>query len=118
MKSYLSHLECSHCDKTYEANQLQQLCTCGKPLLARYDLASLKEALSPDDLVGREASLWRYRELLPVQREENIVSQGEGFTPLVSCEKTGTHIGIPNLYIKDEGIIPTGTFKARGAAVA
>lgn len=115
--SYISHLYCPKCSSTYDMNQVQQLCECGAPLLVEYDLDSLKENWKQTDLVGRRNDLWRYHELLPVNNEENIVSMGEGMTPLVLMEKLGEDMGIPQLYIKDEGIIPTGTFKARGAAV-
>lgn len=98
-------------------NQVQHLCECGAPLLVEYDLTSMKENWKPSDLVGRRNDLWRYHELLPLQREENIVSMGEGMTPLVLMEKLGEDMEIPLLYMKDEGVIPTGTFKARGAAV-
>lgn len=115
--SCISHLECSKCGKKYDYNKVNQLCECGKPLLVKYDLEKVKEKVSPEDIAKREHSLWRYKELLPVVKEENIVSLGEGMTPLNLCEKSGKKIGIPNLYIKDEGVIPTGSFKARGAAV-
>ncbi|MBM7662890.1 threonine synthase [Bacillus mesophilus] len=115
--SYVSHLYCPKCSLTYDLNQVQHLCECGAPLLVEYDLTSMKENWKPSDLVGRRNDLWRYHELLPLQREENIVSMGEGMTPLVLMEKLGEDMEIPLLYMKDEGVIPTGTFKARGAAV-
>ncbi|WP_039042492.1 threonine synthase [Sporosarcina sp. ZBG7A] len=115
--SYVSHLQCPKCDKEYSAGVEHQLCSCGSPLLVNYDLEDLRNVLKPDDLIKRKPDLWRYRELLPVQREENIVTLGEGMTPLISMERLGEDVGISNLHMKDEGIIPTGTFKARGAAV-
>jgi threonine synthase len=115
--SYVSHLYCPKCSLTYDLNQVQQLCECGAPLLVEYDLASMKENWKPSDLIGRRNDLWRYHELLPLQREENIVSMGEGMTPLVLMKNLGEDMEISQLYMKDEGIIPTGTFKARGAAV-
>jgi threonine synthase len=115
--SYLSHLECPKCHSTYQADVPQQLCTCGSPLLARYDLESARREWSKEDLLGRPNTLWRYHELLPVQDPEHVVSLGEGMTPLVPLKHLGSSIGISNLYMKDEGLIPTGTFKARGAAV-
>jgi threonine synthase len=116
-KSYLSHLECPKCNLTYDANELHQLCTCGAPLLVRYNLEALKDKWKKEDLVGRESTLWRYRELLPVVDEQNIVTLGEGMTPMLPLPVAGQKIGLNNLYLKDEGVIPTGTFKARGAAV-
>lgn len=115
--SYVSHLHCPKCSLKYNVEQVQQLCECGAPLLVEYDLNSLKENWKPSDLIGRRNDLWRYHELLPLHKEENIVSMGEGMTPLVRMEKLGEDMDIPELYMKDEGIIPTGTFKARGAAV-
>ncbi|MGB8954904.1 MAG: threonine synthase [Tumebacillaceae bacterium] len=116
-KSYLSHLECPKCHETYNADEPHQLCTCGSPLLVRYDLEGVAKNLQKDDLLRREPTLWRYRELLPVREEENIVSLGEGMTPMVRFPKLGAEDGFDNLYMKDEGVIPTGSFKARGAAV-
>ncbi len=115
--SYVSHLYCPKCNHTYSHEEVNQLCTCGSPLLVKYDLRELGKNLSREDLVGREASLWRYHELLPVSNEENIVSLGEGMTPLLPMPVIGKDMDIPHLYMKDEGIIPTGSFKARGAAV-
>jgi len=115
--SYMSHLDCPKCGTHYDADQLQQLCTCGSPLLVRYDLQAAAAHLTKDDLLRREPSLWRYRELLPVRDAANIVSLGEGMTPLVRLERIGAADGFQQLYMKDEGTIPTGSFKARGAAV-
>ncbi|MCZ8522448.1 MULTISPECIES: threonine synthase [Paenibacillus] len=115
--SYFSHLECPKCRQTYDGREVQQLCACGSPLLARYELEELKRALPRPELDGREASLWRYHELLPVELRENVVTLGEGWTPLLSLPKLGADYDIAHLYMKDEGIIPTGSFKARGAAV-
>ena len=114
---YVSHLECSKCNKTYDPEQVSQLCACGAPLLVRYDLKRLKGAFGKSDLLNRPSSLWRYRELLPVRREENVITLGEGMTPLIPLKKVGIRLGMMSLYMKDEGTIPTGTFKARGAAV-
>jgi threonine synthase len=115
--SYLTALSCPKCQRTYNVTEQHQLCECGSPLLAVYDLETLKQNLHPEDLIKREPNLWRYHELLPVKNEENIVSLGEGMTPLVPMPRLGKDMSIPNLYMKDEGMIPTGTFKARGAAV-
>jgi threonine synthase len=114
---YVSHLECSKCAKTYESEQLIQLCVCGAPLLVRYDLKKIRTILHKNDLNSRKPDLWRYRELLPVNKVENMICLGEGMTPLLTLKRLGREIGITHLYMKDEGIIPTGTFKARGAAV-
>jgi len=114
---YVSHLECPKCGKTYDSEQLVQLCDCGAPLLVRYDLGAVQKDFSKEKLAARPADLWRYRELLPVKDPRNIVTLGEGMTPLLKLNNLGPEVGINNLYLKDEGIIPTGTFKARGAAV-
>ncbi|MCL4426529.1 MAG: threonine synthase [Firmicutes bacterium] len=114
---YLTHLECPKCGRTHDANQVQNLCQCGAPLLARYDLEKIKSTVKKEDLTGRAKSLWRYREFLPVQKDENIVTLGEGCTPLLRADTLGRTLGLSQLYIKDEGLNPTGTFKARGAAV-
>jgi threonine synthase len=117
--SYFTHLECSKCGHWHDINKVQTVCVeCGKPLFARYDLEALKSDVSPADLVGREASMWRYWELLPVKNKANKVSLGEGWTPLTQVKHLGKAIRLPDLWIKDEGIIPTGTFKARGLAMA
>jgi threonine synthase len=116
-KSYMSHLECPKCQTTYDADAQHQLCTCGAPLLVRYDLQGVAGNLKKEDLQTREPSLWRYRELLPVRHEENVVSLGEGMTPLIRLQQLGKQTGFDALYLKDEGTIPTGSFKARGAAV-
>ncbi len=114
---HVSHLECPQCTNTYEGGRRIQVCACGSPLLVRYALDRVGKALNRQDLLQRPATLWRYRELLPVRDETSIVSLGEGMTPLVRASQLGERFGFENLFIKDEGIIPTGTFKARGAAV-
>ena len=114
---YVSHLACSKCNETYDSEQRLNLCKCGAPLLVRYKLDQIAEVFTKDHLAGRSPDLWRYRELLPVVKEENIVCLGEGMTPLLPLKNLGAEINLPNLYLKDEGLIPTGTFKARGAAV-
>lgn len=114
--SCMSHLECSKCGKTYDPDQVNQLCSCGAPLLVKYDTKRLA-AVKKDILFNRPLSLWRYKEFLPVKKDESIVTLGEGMTPIIPLEKIGTRLGMKNLYMKDEGIIPTGTFKCRGAAV-
>jgi len=117
--NFFSHLECGYCAKTYEADKLWNLCPeCSKPLLARYDLASAKEKLLKDELKNREPNLWRYNELLPVRDKKFILSLGEGFSPLFKATRLGKELGFSNLYIKDEGLNPTTSFKARGLSVA
>jgi threonine synthase len=115
--SYLTGLSCPRCDARYAADVVQGLCACGSPLLARYDLARLAAESSPAAFTGRAASLWRYHELLPVSREEHVVTLGEGMTPLLPLPRLGERLGVSRLLMKDEGTIPTGSFKARGAAV-
>ncbi len=115
--SYGVDLYCPRCGKRYAINEIHQLCDCGSPLLVAYDLELMKSQLRPEDFQGRSNDLWRYHELLPIHDPANIVTLGEGMTPLLPIPKLGTTIGVPKLYLKDEGIIPTGTFKARGAAV-
>lgn len=115
--SYISHLYCPKCAATYDDHEVQQLCACGSPLLVQYDLDTLKKVWNPSILANRRNDLWRYHELLPVHDETHITSMGEGMTPLLSVESIGKDMGIEHLFMKDEGMIPTGTFKARGAAV-
>jgi threonine synthase len=115
--SYLTHLECGRCGDRYDAGVLQGLCACGSPLLARYDLPAAAAALDRAELTSRIPSLWRYHELLPVQSPDMIVTLGEGMTPLVPLPRLGAEQGFASLAFKDEGLLPTGSFKARGAAV-
>jgi len=116
-QSHLSHLECPACGTTYDADVPQNLCACGSPLLARYDLERLRVTGSFAAMTERPPSLWRYRELLPVRADEHVVTLGEGMTPLVPLARLGAALGVPRLSMKDEGLVPTGSFKARGAAV-
>lgn len=115
--SFLSHLECPRCHTRYEADTDAHLCACGSPLLARYDLEAVGQHFSRDMLMARKPSLWRYHELLPVRSADNVVTLGEGMTPLLPLPRIGPKIGLKQLFVKDEGVIPTGSFKARGAAV-
>jgi threonine synthase len=117
--SFLTHLECGLCGTEQKADRLWNLCPeCGKPLLARYDLEAARQALTSSELAGREPTLWRYRELLPVRDPRYRLCLGEGWTPLVHAERLGQAVGFERLYVKDEGLNPTGSFKARGLAVA
>ena len=113
--SNLIELECSACGKKYDASQEQHLCTCGKPLLARYDLKRAAGTFLLETLKDRPPNLWRYAEVLPGDRP---VSLGEGMTPLVHAKRLGASVGLGNLYVKDEGLNPTGSFKARGMSAA
>ena len=116
---HVTHLSCSACEARHEPNQLHNLCTkCEKPLLVHYDLAQASVSLQKDKLPARSSSLWRYREVLPVVHDENIVSLGEGWTPLLYARQLGKQLGMPQLFIKDESLNPTGSFKARGMTLA
>lgn len=115
--NFLSHLECPKCGAQPDVNAPQNLCpACGAPLLVRYRLDEAKAQLTPDVFVAREKNMWRYRELLPVQDDANIVTLGEGFTPILHAANLGRQIDLQRLLIKDEGLNPTGTFKSRGAS--
>src|SRR5215469_9485515 len=115
--SALSHLDCSRCGRRFAADQVQGTCDCGAPLLARYDTEQVSAQVSPAQIAARPADLWRYHELLPVADPGRVISLGEGMTPLLEMPAMGKQLGVPKLLMKDEGLIPTGTFKARGAAV-
>jgi threonine synthase len=108
-------LECSACGKKYDASVEQHLCTCGKPLLARYDLRRAAATLTLENLKTRVRTLWRYAEVLP---NDPPVSLGEGMTALVHAARLGKTMGLQRLYVKDEGLNPTGSFKARGMTAA
>ena len=114
------NLYCSFCEEVYKPNAVYNLCTsCEKPLLVKYDLEKVSQTLTKDVLRKREASLWRYREVLPVVNDENIVSLGEGWTPLLKTERLASELNIKiDLYIKDESNNPTQSFKARGMTTA
>ena len=115
----VTHLECAACGLKHEARRLHNLCTeCGKPLLVRYDLQRAAASLTKVSLATRAPDLWRYREVLPVEHDENIVNLGEGFTPLLHASRLGAQLGLSQLFIKDEGQNPTQSFKARGMAAA
>lgn len=115
--SALHHLECSKTGTEYDADVVQGTSAAGVPLLARYDLERVAATVTREEIAGREPTLWRYHEVLPVRSPEKIVSLGEGMTPLLPMREFGRRVGVPGLRMKDEGLIPTGTFKARGAAV-
>ncbi len=118
LPTFTSHLECSTTGERYPADQLHGLSGAGKPLLVRYDLDAVAKAVSRDDIAARDSGLWRYREFLPVRRAENIVSLGEVTTPLLPAPRLSGKLGCADILIKDEGRLPTGSFKARGLALA
>ena len=118
-RSHLSHLECSFTGERFEHDFPHRLNPAnGKPLLARYDLAKAAETLTKSAISAREPNMWRYREVMPVIDPADIVSLGEGFTPLLHAGRLGRHLGMGSLLIKDEGVNPTGSFKARGLSAA
>ena len=112
-----THLECSLCQQRYAADRVQHLCTCGGPLLVRYDLAAVREAWTRDQVREGPPSMWRYAPVLP-PAEPSIVTLGEGWTPLLPAPRLGKRLGARDLWIKDEGLNPTGSFKARGLSCA
>ncbi len=114
--TFVAHLECGFSGQRLEANKLHGLSPAGKPLLVKYDLEKIRAALSKETLAHRPADLWRYREFLPVRRTENIVSLGETLTPLI--ELASLRSGAGQVFVKDEGRLPTGSFKARGLCMA
>ncbi len=117
--SLLVELRCTRCGKTCDSNFVHTVCTsCLGTLFAIYDIEKAKEKFSKDLLSERIASLWRYRELLPVKDDTNIVTLGEGFTPVTRIVRIGESLGLKQLFVKDDGLIPTGTFKARGMTTA
>lgn len=114
--SLLTHLECSKTGEAYDADTLQNLSRVGAPLLARYDLSHTRFTLH--DMRDKPASLWRYAPVLPVRNWKSVVDLGEGWTPLLPVERLRSRLGTPHLYVKEESVNPTGSFKARGMAVA
>ncbi|MDA1327109.1 MAG: threonine synthase [Proteobacteria bacterium] len=118
-QTFTSHLECGMTGETYAADEIHGLSAAGKPLLVRYDLDRLGKAVSKQALAARtEGGFWRYREFLPVRRTENVISLGEVMTPLIAAEAISARLGCAELLVKDEGRLPTGSFKARGLALA
>ncbi len=117
--SYFTHLECSRCAQTYDSNLPQNLCKeCGKPLFPRYALDEIAQTWDKSSLAQRELSMWRYAELLPVIHPDNIVSLSEAMTPLLPTQRLAASLGLQALWVKDESRLPTGSFKARGLAMA
>ena len=119
MTGYLSHLECTVCGAPHPADRLTGVSPCcGKVLYARYDLARIRRDVDRDRLAARNAGMWRFSELLPVQDPRNVVTLGEGDTPFLQLRNLQNTLGVSNLYLKEEGLNPTGTFKARGMSAA
>ena len=116
--TFLEKLECTRCDASYSPDQPHNLCRCGAPLFARYRLQEIKRRLKRDHILIRPPNMWRYREILPIAEEKDIISLGEGFTPLIPAQNLGQKLGLENLWIKDESMNPTGSFKARGMSAA
>ncbi len=117
-RTSLTHLECARCGERHDAALIQHLCRCGSPLLARYDLGTARATLTPARLAERRRDLWRYEEVLPVADDRFRVALGEGGTPLLPAPRLGARLGLSRLFIKDESLNPTGSFKARGLALA
>jgi threonine synthase len=116
--SFVTHVECSATGERYSADEVHNLSRAGKPLLVRYDLDGVRKALTKEALSRRPPDLWRYRELLPVRRAGDIVSLGEAITPLVRLPKLAQKLGGGEIIVKEEGRLPTGSFKARGLVMA
>lgn len=117
-ETFVTHLECSLTGERYKSDQVHTLSKAGKPLLVRYDLDGVKASLTKEELAGRPQDFWRYRELLPVRRTQDIVTLGEAVTPIVRLRRIAERLGVADLLVKDEGRLPTGSFKARGLAMA
>ncbi|HZP70998.1 MAG TPA: threonine synthase [Pseudolabrys sp.] len=118
LPNFVTHLECAMTGERHAAGELHNLSRAGKPLLVRYDLAGARKAISKEKLASRAPDLWRYRELLPVQGPEDIVSLGEVITPIMRMQRLAAELGAAEILVKDEGRLPTGSFKARGLALA
>ncbi len=114
----VTHLECSVCGKQREAGKIHNLCDCGGPLLVRYDLEKAKATWSRDAVAKGPGNMWRYAPVLPVHEAASIVSLGEGMTPMLRARRLGDRLGVQDLWVKDEGMNPTGSFKARGLSCA
>jgi threonine synthase len=119
MINFVTHLECALCQTRHDAGAVQNLCTaCQRPLWVKYDLQAMGRALSKEALNDRPAGLWRYQEMLPMRDSSKVVSLGETMTPILETRRLGAHFGVKNLWVKDESRLPTGSFKARGMALA
>jgi len=114
-----THLECTKCGTAYDSEKTWRLSPCcQKPLYARYDLDAIGRTFRPQSLVGREPTMWRYAEVLPIREPENRLTLGEGLTPLLDSPRLAVELGVRRILVKDEGQNPTGSFKARGLAMA
>ena len=119
LQSFFTHLECTYCPQKFKKDVINRLCkSCGKVLFAKYDLEKASKVISPDKIKTRPPNMWRYFEVMPVIDPKNVVSLGEGYTPILKCTDLGNEIGIQDLLIKDEGLNPTASFKARGLSAA
>ena len=119
MRSYLTNLECTYCGETFSADEPMRLCDkCGKVLYPRYDISTASKNFTRDLLRDRAPNMWRYFEMMPIREESNIVTLGEGFTPIFETKALGAKIGSNALFLKDEGLNPTASFKARGLSAA
>ncbi|MGF1612121.1 MAG: threonine synthase, partial [Kiloniellales bacterium] len=116
LPTFVTHLECSMTGEHYSAGRVHGLSAAGKPLLVRYDLDALARAVTKEELAARRGGFWRYREFLPVTRSENVVALGEVTTPLIPLPRIARLLGAGEIIVKDEGRLPTGSFKARGLA--
>ncbi len=116
--TFVSHLECSLTGQRYAADRLHNLSDAGRPLLVRYDLDALARSVTKQDITSRPPDIWRYRPFLPLRRRADLVSLHEPMTPLLTCPNLSNRLGTPHLVIKDESRMPTGSFKARGLAMA
>ncbi|HYY25737.1 MAG TPA: pyridoxal-phosphate dependent enzyme, partial [Candidatus Udaeobacter sp.] len=116
--SFAREIVCPRCDRRFPLTELVNLCVCGAPLLVRYDLKKAATALTQSALDRRVSTLWRYRELLPLQEDANLICLGEGFTPLLEAKALARDLGLNRLWIKDEAQNPTGSFKDRGLSLA
>src|SRR6478752_9028513 len=118
MNSSVTHLECSLCGKRFEPGGIYNLCDCSGPLLVLYDLSALRDTWTPEAIAHGPNTMWRYAPVLPPVNGNSIVSLGEGMTPLISTPRLGARVGAEDLFLKDEGLNPTGSFKARGLSCA
>jgi threonine synthase len=114
----LTHLECARCGRRHEAGRVWNLCACGGPLAARYDLERARQSWNRDWIQNGPSNIWRYAPVLPVSKPSAMISLGEGMTPLVRLPRLGERVGAADLWLKDDGVNPTGSFKARGLACA
>jgi threonine synthase len=113
---FVSVLSCPRCGRTHDPAKPHNVCDCGSPLLVEYDLDAVGSAVRPDDIASRAPDMWRYREMLPLAEPEKVTSLGEGLTPLLPVPLLAQELGLSELWVKEDGLNPTGSFKARGAA--